>query len=174
MRSFAGLYFVLRPMMFVISVFSSLCMISNNDPYLSRNLVLLIVLLATSLGRPYKKMYMNVLDCLLLAHFCLFSHLISAHEGFQVLANFAATVNAMLALPLCGFVLVIVAKIAIKVKTSYSFSQLHKKFKSFLKCQFRNERMMQQYSTDSSLPTQSLLNQQMVTVTEISYGTINS
>ena len=174
MRSFAGLYFILRPMMFVVSIFGSLCMVSNNDPYLSRSLVLLTALLVTSLCRPYKKMYMNVLDSLLLAHFCLFCHLVSAHEGFQVKANFAATVDVMLVLPFCGFVLVFVAKIITKATRTKAFDRLCQKCKRFINRNRCRDENMTNYVTDNSLPTERLLTQQMVTVTEINYGTIAS
>ena len=107
-KSFAGLYFVLRPMLFVMSSILSQMYFSNMDPYFSRNVVLTLTALLVGLCRPYKEMYMNVLDTLLLVHFGLFCHLISSYQGFYQNpshASFVYTFEAMLALPIVCFFL---------------------------------------------------------------------
>ena len=78
MRSFAGLYFIVRPMIFIARPIASIPVFvtSNNDPYLSRNVIFVAVSLLIALCRPNNKTYMNVLDSLLLAHLGIFCHLI--------------------------------------------------------------------------------------------------
>ena len=105
MRSFAALYFIIRPMIFAANSILSVIYVSNNDPYLGRSAVFVITALVIALCRPYKKMYMNVLDALLLAHFGLLCHLISSYPGFQYQAPFVITFEVMLTLPFLGFVL---------------------------------------------------------------------
>ena len=79
MRSFAGLSFVLRGMLFLSNVLGGLLMISKDDPFFIRNIVFTAALMLISLCRPYKEMYMNVLDILLLAHSGIICHLLSSY-----------------------------------------------------------------------------------------------
>ena len=87
-RSFAGLYFILRPLPFIARAISGILMILNNDPYFSRSIVFIVTSLVIALCRPYNKMYMNMLDSLLLAHLAILCHLISSYPGFQRTNNF--------------------------------------------------------------------------------------
>ena len=136
MRSFAALYFIIRPMIFMVSTILSVFYISNNDPYLSRNAVFVVASLLIALCRPYKKMYMNVLDSLLLAYFGLFCHLVSSYPGFQYPAPFVITFEIMLVLPFIGFLLFVSLRIVQKARESCcnnvrAFSRLSfQKFKS--------------------------------------------
>ena len=113
MRSFAGLYFVVRAMWFGIYLFGGSIGVANNDPYFWRNIVLTMGVLLIAICRPYKKMYMNTLDTLLLAHFGLVHHLMSAERSFQVRQNVAYTFDVVLALPFAYFILFLVV-IALK------------------------------------------------------------
>ena len=106
MRSFAGLYFVVRLVMFLSNSISSVLLISKNDPYLVRNIIFTITGLLVALCRPYKKTYMNVLDTLLLAHLGILCHFMSSYAGFQDEANFVIAFEVAVALPLAGFVIV--------------------------------------------------------------------
>ena len=119
MRSFAALYFIIRPMIFgtnsILSVFS----ISNNDPYLGRSAVFIVTTLVIAICRPYKDMYNNVFDTLLLAHLGLLCHLISSYPGFQYQAPFVITFEIMLALPFVGFVLFVSLKVYQKVRSRF-------------------------------------------------------
>ena len=107
MRSFAALYFILRPTMFVAGSIVSLLTISSMNPYLPRNIILISASLLIALCRPYKEMYMNVLDTLLLAHFGLFCHLVSSYQGFQIQyhSSFVYSFEIVLVLPFAGFLL---------------------------------------------------------------------
>ena len=65
--------------------------ISSNDPYLLWDVIFIATSLVIVLCRPYKKMYMNVLDSLLLAHLGIVCHLISSYPGFQYMDDFVYT-----------------------------------------------------------------------------------
>ena len=106
MRSFAGLYFVVRLVIFLSNPISSVLLISKNDPYLVRNIIFTITVLLIALCRPYRKTYINMLDTLLLAHLGIFCHLMSSYAGFQDEANLVIAFEVMVALPLAGFVIV--------------------------------------------------------------------
>ena len=123
MRSFAGLYFVLRPTMFVTSSILSQVYISQMDPYFSRSLILIAASLLIALCRPYRKTYMTVLDALLLAHFAVFCHLISSYQGFYESisqASFVFIFEAMLVLPLVAFILFFVWRGFVLVTRKYN------------------------------------------------------
>ena len=110
MRSFAGLYFILRVAMFFTKGIGGLLMVSNNDPYFIRGILFTATLVLISLCRPYKELYMNVLDIMLLADLALLCHLVSSYTGFQVQANFVFTVSVMVLLPFAGFILLVTVR----------------------------------------------------------------
>ena len=107
MRSFAAVYFLLSPVLAFGSGIGSLdlVMISNNDPYFLRSVILAIAAMLIALCRPYKKTYMNVMDILLLVHAILIFHLISAYPGFQEHSHFVYCFFVMSSLPFVGFLL---------------------------------------------------------------------
>ena len=111
MRSFAGLYFVARLLLFLSNVIASVFSISNNDPFFVRGIILTITALLITLCRPYKKTYMNVLDTILLLHFGLLCHLMSSERGFSNLKILAVTFEVMLMFPLLCCVLFFAAKV---------------------------------------------------------------
>ena len=157
MRSFAGVYFVLRMILFFTKPMGDLLMISNSDPFYIRNIVFTVALVVISLCRPYKEMYMNVLDVLLLAHLGLLCHLVSVHREFQIQANFVYTTTAMLLVPFAGFVLLTLAR---------SFQQLMKtRFKAFVN---KSKRLQAVFSS-----TKQACALVEPTMAEISYGTIH-
>ena len=63
MRSFAGLYFVVRLMIFVSNLIAGVLLISQDDPFLVGNIIFTITTLRllVALCRPYKEVYMNVM-----------------------------------------------------------------------------------------------------------------
>ena len=130
MRSFAGLSFVLRVMLFFTNAIGSELKISNNDPYFTRNIAFTVALLLISLCRPYKYMYMNVLDVLLLAHLGRLCHLLTAtsYQGFQSQTNAVFAIGVMVSLPFAGFMLLILAKTFIKAQSC--FHTAHKKMQA--------------------------------------------
>jgi hypothetical protein len=139
MRSFASLYFILRVTMFFSKGIGSVLMISNNDPYFIRGIVFIVTLVLISICRPYKEMYMNVLDILLLAHLGILCHLVSSHQGFGVQAKFEFTVIVGLLVPFAGFILMVSAKALQNVIKTRLFQIFLKKNKQLCRCVFSTE-----------------------------------
>ena len=81
MRSFAGLYFFLRftPFFFRINKYIAINVVWSYLVFIFLSCTLLIALV-----RPYKKMYMNVIDTLLLANLTLLCHLFTRRNSNKV------------------------------------------------------------------------------------------
>ena len=111
MRSFAGLYFAVRLMLFLSNaVPGGVLLISENDPYLLRHIIFTITAILVALCRPYKETYMNVLDMLLLAHLGIFCHFMSSYAGFHHKVIFVTAFEVMIALPFAVFVIFFLAR----------------------------------------------------------------
>ena len=168
MRSFAGLYFILRPLPFFAGAVVSIPIlkISNNDPYFPRSIVFITTSLMIALCRPYNKMYMNVLDSLLLAHLAILCHLISSYPGFQHRDNFVYTASAMMALPFTCFMLFFIYRAFKKIVKSSGFERFLRKCKVFFLTKIR--------VTHSSLSTHTdpVIEQPLIDSTCANYGTI--
>jgi hypothetical protein len=117
MRSFAGLYFVVRIVILVPNALGGWLYISQDDPFYLRNVILTTAAVLVALCRPYKAAYMNVLDTLFLAHLGLSCHLISSYAGFENEANFVIAVEVMFALPFIGSVLYVIVQIVVMTGT---------------------------------------------------------
>ena len=104
-------------------------MISNNDPFFGRNILFTSALILISLCQPYKEMYMNVLDVLLLAQLGLLCHLVSSFEGFELQSRFVFTLCALISLPFVTFILIITAKALQKVTKTHALQVCIQKFK---------------------------------------------
>lgn len=169
MRSFAGLYFIVRPLPFITGPIASILMISNNDPYLPRSIVFVATSLVIALCWPYNKMYMNVLDSLLLAHFGLMCHLISSYSGFQYTDNFVYTFLAVVALPFVCFMLFFIQRAFRKILKSSGFERLSGRIKTF----FRNMKITR-LTNENSMYTAHFIEQPLIDSTCASYGTINA
>ena len=111
MRSFAGLYFAARVLLFLSNTIAIVLKISPNDPFYIRGIIITITALLIALCRPYKKTYMNVLDTILLLHFGLLCHLVSAETGFASQKILAITFEVMVVLPLLCCVFYLTAKV---------------------------------------------------------------
>ena len=110
MRSFAGLYFVVRLMLFLSNGIGFLLMISNNDLFFARNVILSATLLLVGLCRPYKKTHMIVLDVLLLALMGTLCHLVLSSESFTMQNRLVFCAGLMLCLPFVGIVVVFIVR----------------------------------------------------------------
>jgi hypothetical protein len=170
MRSFAGLYFVARILLFLSTTIAIVLDISNNDPFFIRGTIITIAALLIALCKPYKKTYMNVLDTILLLHFGLLCHLVSAETGFSNKKILAITFEAMIALPLLCCVLFLTAKVLKLQKVLKSLAKVCRVF--YQKCKSRHNRNDQgdvDYSNPPSI--QQLLIEP--TTIENTYGSIN-
>ena len=66
MRSFSGIYFLLRIIVYSTAIFNFTTL--NVDRELFRGLIFLAIALLIALSQPYKKTYMNIVDSILLSH----------------------------------------------------------------------------------------------------------
>ena len=80
MRSFSGTYFLLRIISYSAESFSRATL--NLDPQFARGFVFSVAALIVALSRPYKKNYMNIVDCILLFHMATFYYTIIASTNF--------------------------------------------------------------------------------------------
>ena len=174
MRSFAGLYFVVRGMLFCTSVFGGATGVANNDPFFWRNSVFTVAVLLIAICRPYKKMYINILDILLLAYLGLECHLMSAEDFFSVRENVAYTFDVVLVFPFFCFILFFVVKALKKilVRKPHICRPISKKCKYYFSLfEFQISRFTVRKrcsSSDSPSSEQVLIDP---ATTEISYGT---
>ena len=149
MRSFAGLYFVARFLLFSSNMIASALNVSNNDPYFIRNVILVITALLVFLCRPYKETYMNILDTILLVHFGLLCHLVSAEGGFTNRRILAITYEVMIVLPLLCYMLFFIAKSA---RSRKALKNIMKSLKVFYqKCKSHHDRRNEDYSSIVSI-----------------------
>ena len=160
------LYFILRPLVFIAGSVASI-LISNNDPYFPRSAVFIVTSLVIALCQPYKKMYMNVLDSLLLAHLAISCHLISSYPGFQCTNNFVYVSFAMIALPFVCFVLFFINRAFKKIVKISSFEWFLRKCKMFLLTKIRMT-----YNIISPTHNDLDIEQPLIDSTCASYGTM--
>ena len=66
MRSFSGIYFLLRIIIYFAEAFSRATL--DLDPQFIRGFVFSVAALIIALCQPYKRKYMNIMDCILLFH----------------------------------------------------------------------------------------------------------
>ena len=105
MRSFSGLYFIVRISVLIVYGIADLLKVSNNDPWLPRGILFSVTALVIALLRPYKATYMNILDTLLLIHLAIFCHLMSSCCSFIFHYHYVPSILTLLSLPIAGFVL---------------------------------------------------------------------
>jgi hypothetical protein len=110
MRSFAGLYFAASILLFLSGVIATMLKFSTHNPFFIRGIVITITVLSIALCRPYKKTYMNLLDTILLLHFGLLCHLVSAENRFRS-KDRAVAFEVMAVLPLFCCVLFFTGKL---------------------------------------------------------------
>ena len=171
MRSFAGLYFVVRIMLLCTNVVGGVIGVAKNDPYFWRNAMLAVAVLLIAICRPYKQTYMNVLDILLLTYLGLVCHLMSAEHSFSVRKNVAYTFDVMLAFPFFCFILFFIVKTIKKVVSCkwHICRLISKKCKyCFSPFEFQIRRFIVQRSR---LRSNSPSNEQVLIDPFISYGT---
>ena len=81
MRSFSGIYFLLRIIVYctVILKYTTL----NLDRQLIRGFIFSATALLIVLSWPYKKTYMNVVDCILLSHMASLCYITASTNGLK-------------------------------------------------------------------------------------------
>ena len=131
MRSYAGLYFVVRVMLLLPNLVGGWLHISQDDPFYLRCVFLTIPGVFVALCRPYKVAYMNVLDTLLLVHLGLLCPLVKSYGTFERHTDFVITLETMVALPLIGFILFFLVRGLQKILKTHVLRRVFKKYKDF-------------------------------------------
>ena len=72
MRSFSGIYFLLRIIIYSAEAFSVVTL--KLDPHFVYEFIFSVAALIIALSRPYKRKYMNIMDCILLFHIATFCY----------------------------------------------------------------------------------------------------
>ena len=108
MRSFSGLHLLLRFMIIVPVLL--LRNIFRLDEWFLRGITLSITALLVALCRPYKQMYINVLDAVLLFYLAIFCYLLSSNQDCEVL-YFVPMMQILILAPFVIFVVVILIKL---------------------------------------------------------------
>ena len=76
MRSFSGIYFLLIVIIYLAGAFSIVTL--KLDPQFVRGFIFSVAALIIALCRPYKRKYMNIMDCILLFHMATFCYMIAS------------------------------------------------------------------------------------------------
>ena len=98
MRSFSGIYFLLRIIVYFAEAFSRATI--NLDPHFARGFVFSVAALIITFSRPYKRKYMNIMDYILLFHMATFCYILASTTNLNDKpAIFLPMVYAMLAFP---------------------------------------------------------------------------
>ena len=146
MRSFSGFYFLLRILEFAgVIIFRIL----NFEPWFVRGTLFSFTAVVIALCRPYKKMYMNTLDTLLLSHMALMCHVLSSYTKNVFFVPF---MQSLILIPFAVFTVFLLIRI---IRTVYRSCLMKSLFQCCLKA-------------ESDVHIQQELNQSVIT-----YGTIN-
>ena len=89
MRSFSGLFLLLR-ILIVIGA-DEIFNVLDFELWFARGTLFSITAIAISLCRPYKKLYMNISDTLLLSHMALMCHILSSNTENMLFVPFMQT-----------------------------------------------------------------------------------
>ena len=100
MRSFSGIYFLLRIMIYLSEAISRITL--KFDPTLARGFVFSVTALVIALSRPYKKSYMNIMDSILLSHMATLCYIISSSSNNKP-QFFLPVMQIMIFLPFMAF-----------------------------------------------------------------------
>ena len=137
MRRFSSLYFALRILVYLVTVFSRFINKNISKFYFVGTFLFIITLLIT-FAKPYRKAYMNYLDVLLLLNLTLTCYTIALWSE-----SMAETVRVLLALPLVVLIINVVLK-RIHTVFSQALKSLNLKFLSHkcADCLRRKERSL--------------------------------
>ena len=98
MRSFSGVYFLLRIISYSSEAFSIATI--KLDPYFVQGFIFSVAAFIIALSQPYKRKYMNIMDCILLFHLATFCYIISSTTSLNDKpAIFLPMMYVMLAFP---------------------------------------------------------------------------
>ena len=167
MRSFSGVYFYFMTGMFSFATFALSVTIRVQNDWFSTSVIAMIMALTVAITKPYKKMYMNILDTLLL--FCL------ALQNFTSASKLFHITRVIYFIPIFAFFLMILVK-TIKHVTSYPCNIKAKLQEYTIVTRLRKCLATKRHvctHTDYCLSDSSTNEQRLIqpTSSEISYGT---
>ena len=100
MRNFSGIYFLLRIIIYSVETFTGNRANLNLDPQFARGFVFSVTALIIALCRPYKRKYMNIMDCILLFHMATFCYMIASITSLNHKPRiYLILMHVMLAIP---------------------------------------------------------------------------
>ena len=114
MRSFSGIYFLLRIIVYFAEAFSRVTI--KLDPDFVQGFIFSVAALIIALGRPYKRKYMNIMDCILLFHLATFCYIIASTTSLNDKpAIFLPMMYVMLAFPFMSIFLLAVYRMTYSI-----------------------------------------------------------
>ena len=118
MRYFSGVYFFLVIPLFFHSLLNH---IFHFDPWFISGTIVLLAALLILLCRPYKKMYMNICDTLLLSHLAMACFMLSQKYN----KYFVSFMQVLILLPFAVLVFVVCFRLLCKARRSLFTRSLH-------------------------------------------------
>ena len=120
MRPFAGFYFILRYLLIILYVISYKAILTQ---FPAASLTLFTSAVVIALTRPYKKVYMNVLDTLLLSLLGGLFHILSTDYTYARGILFAVAGLTPAIVFWTYFLFIIIFKMTQKYTTSWNITQ---------------------------------------------------
>ena len=122
MRSFSGIYFLLRIMIYSAEAFSRATI--KLDPYFVRGFIFSVAALIIALSQPYKRKCMNIMDCILLFQLATFCYIIASTTSlYGKPAIFLPMMYVMLAFPFIFIFLLSIYRMTYGIFLRSCFSQ---------------------------------------------------
>ena len=159
MRSFSGMYFLLRIMIYSAEAISKITL--RLDQHFAQGFVFTIAALLIALSRPYKKSYMNVMDTMLLSHMATLCYIITSTSDLNHKSPiFLPLMHMMIGLPFFIIFLLIVYRMTHGIfKKKPQWASCAVECSTYLK-------MIRMKLYGRFVP-------QNLTLSEVTYGTIN-
>ena len=124
MRSFSGIYFLLRIIIYMAETFTGSQAMIDLDPQFARGFFFSVAALIIALSRPYKRKYMNIMDCILLFHMATFCYMIASTTGLNHKPSmYLVMMHMMIAFPFIFIFLITIYRITRGIFRKH-FSQL--------------------------------------------------
>ena len=119
MRSSSEIYFLLRIIIYSAEAFSRATL--NLDPNFAWDFVFSVAALIIALSRPYKRKYMNIMDCILLFHMATFCYMMASTTRLKT-GIYLPIMHVMFAFPFIFIFLITIYRMTHGIFRKY-FSQ---------------------------------------------------
>ena len=123
MRSLSGIYFLLRIIIYSAEAISGTQATLNLDPHFARGFVFSVAALIIALSQPYKRISMNIMDCILLFHMAILCYIMASTTSLSHKPRiFLPMMHLMFAFPFIFIFLLIIYRMAHGVYRNASVS----------------------------------------------------